>query len=170
MARRRRKIFRRKRNLRWTGFNAFSFTQTGSLVESVIYSPASSGDTILRPRTKVIRIRGEIVIIANAGTAEGLMGGYITTFGTDETETVLTGAPWAVLTQDPDIARKGIMWQFSHTHQAFDEATVQPVRIPIDVKVSRMLSPARSLFLVTQGTGTNTALVSGHCRALLDMG
>lgn len=169
MARRRRRGSRRNRDTAWLGFNAFSFTQTGSLSENVIYSPAATGARLTRGKLKVIRIRGELIIMTAAGTAAANIGGYITTFGTDETETVATGLPWPWLTQDQDVARKGVMWTFTHRYRDFQEP-LAPVRIPIDVKVSRMLSPARALFLVIQGTGTNTATVTGHCRALIEKG
>lgn len=58
------------------------------------------------------------------------------------------------------------MWTFTFRYRDFEEP-LAPHVIPLDIKVSRKLYPARVLMLVIQGTGINTASVSGHARALI---
>ncbi len=161
---------RQKPRYVWTGFNMFSFVQAGTRSETVLFDPAAYDDVLAAGLT-CVRIRGVLSILADAGTAEGNIGGYIAAFPTDETETVVTGAPWDIDVQDIDIAEKRLLWLFHHRYAPFDEKPVKPHDVEIDVRVSVKVNPPwHAIFLVLNGTATHTAVVRGHCRALLRVG
>ena len=158
-----------KKTYRWTGFNRFAFNQNATRAETVIYDPAvelarSRGGSGLI----CTRIRGKLNLLTTAGTAGPDGGAYIAAFGTDETKTVATGAPWDITAQDIDIAQKRMLWLTSWQMSPFGDTSPVPIEIEIDVKVKIKLYPQMALFLVTQGIGTHTVRIVGHCRTLLE--
>jgi len=153
---------------RWTGFNRFSFTQALTRSESVIYDPvielARSG-----PGSKqvMLSVRGQLSLVAAAGTSAPQFAAYIAGFGTDESRVVTTGVPWDIMTQDIDIAQKRMLWMGGATVMPFDKDEA-PVQIDIEVKVKIRLWPQMAILLVTQcNSDTNTCGVSGWARTLV---
>ena len=156
-----------KRNLFWTGFNRMDFLQDATQSESVIWDQASSSQNF---GSKLLceRILGTLWVMPGAGTADCTLSAYIKAFGTDETETVPTGAPFTTQSQDIDVHATRLLWQQFVKMPPFDEKPVQLVRLDIDVKAKvKLANPARSLLLVTDGVVTNTTRVSGQLRCLL---
>lgn len=169
MARGRRRGRRARPSYRWTGFNAFDYTQGATALQTLIYDPSVE---LARSRggSKILaaNIRGHLSMVANSGTAPTEVAGYIAAFGTDETKTVPTGAPWNILAQDIDIAQKRMLWIFRRNMTASDNLGPNVADLEINVKVKIRLYPQMALMLVTQGLVTNTVNIQGYCRTLLE--
>lgn len=164
----RRRTTRARRAVRWTGFNAFDFTQDNTISSTVIYDPAVElARSAPGSKGVLMAVRGHLAVTANAGTAATTFRAYIAAFGTDETKTVPTGAPWNINAQDIDIAQKRMLWLESRFLLPFDSVERNVVEIEISVKVKIRIYPQMAIFLVTQGQNTNTCNVMGHCRTLI---
>ncbi len=161
-----RRAARRRRNLKWTGFNRLSFLQGSTQSETVIFDPAV--EDVQNSRPTCLRIRGRFSLIGQTITQDDVTSVMIQTYGTDEIETVVSGFPYTLGAQDIEIAQKSTHFNWVGSPAAINQT---PVEIDIDLKVRIRLWPARAIIMTTHHSdNANTVRIAGLVRCLVDWG
>ncbi len=164
--RRRSRARRPRKSYMWTGHNQLSFSQGTTDTHIVVFDPAVYPQT-MAGHLVVVRVEISLTWIGTTATA-AQFGAYLMDFGTEETETVLTGMPWTFMTQDIEIAEKRMLWTVGGRAPVAGQT---PLLTRDTVKSKRVLDNAKALFMVVDGSNaTNTINVSGVVRCLIQVG